>query len=75
MLFREFISKEMNTDPAHDINHIMRVVQTSKRLCLQEKANSKVIIPAAYLHDCYTLPRNTFQTFIMQLSPTVSVQI
>ncbi|WP_350305787.1 HD domain-containing protein [Photorhabdus viridis] len=58
MLFREFIAKEMNTDPAHDINHIMRVVQTSKRLCLQEKASSKVIIPAAYLHDCYTLPKN-----------------
>ncbi|NHB94970.1 hypothetical protein C5470_00455 [Photorhabdus stackebrandtii] len=47
MLFREFIYKEMNTDPAHDINHIMRIVQTSKRLCLQEKANSKVIIPVA----------------------------
>ncbi|MCT8349353.1 HD domain-containing protein [Photorhabdus temperata] len=58
MLFREFVSKEMNTDPAHDISHIIRVVQTSKRLCLQEKADSEVVIPAAYLHDCYTLPKN-----------------
>ena len=54
----DFISSEMQQDLAHDISHVLRVVKTAKSLCLQEKAISEVAIPAAYLHDCFSLAKN-----------------
>ncbi|GIQ79805.1 Sds3-like protein [Kipferlia bialata] len=38
---------------AHDIKHIRRVVKTAKQLCRKEGGNMEVIVPAAWLHDCY----------------------
>jgi uncharacterized protein len=46
------------TDSAHDISHILRVVEAAKLLCIEEGANIDVVLPAAYLHDCVTLPKN-----------------
>nr|WP_284676480.1 HD domain-containing protein [Vibrio sinus] len=48
----------MQQDPAHDINHVIRVVSMAKSLCYEEKANIDVVLPAAYLHDCFTFPKN-----------------
>jgi Predicted HD superfamily hydrolase len=45
-------------DPAHDYLHIMRVVQTAKHLCEQEKGNWAVIMPAAFFHDFINVPKN-----------------
>ena len=53
-----FVLAEMTQDEAHDVNHILRVVTTAKRLCQIEDATAEVVIPAAYLHDCFTLPKN-----------------
>jgi uncharacterized protein len=53
-----FISQEMKTDAAHDINHVQRVVHTAVKLAEQEGAILEVVIPAAYLHDCFTHPKN-----------------
>lgn len=47
-----------STDAAHDISHVKRVVTMAKKLCEKEKANIEVVLPAAYLHDCITLPKN-----------------
>ena len=54
----EFISSKMLTDAAHDLSHILRVVKTAKQLCAAEKAVYEVVVPAAYLHDCFTFPKN-----------------
>ncbi len=54
----EFIEKEMIQDPAHDINHVKRVVKTARNLCAQENAKLEVVLPAAYLHDCFTFAKN-----------------
>nr|WP_246847801.1 HD domain-containing protein [Vibrio crassostreae] len=48
----------MTQDAAHDISHIKRVVKTAKALCVQEQAKLEVVLPAAYLHDCFTFPKN-----------------
>lgn len=54
----DFISREMVQDPAHDLSHVKRVVKTALELCQQEHARIEVVLPAAYLHDCFTFPKN-----------------
>lgn len=53
-----YAKQEMTQDAAHDISHIKRVVKTAKSLCAQEQAELEVVLPAAYLHDCFTFPKN-----------------
>ncbi len=54
----EFIQNEMVQDHAHDINHLMRVVKSAKSLATNEQAKLEVVLPAAYLHDCFSFPKN-----------------
>lgn len=54
----EFIRREMIQDPAHDLSHVQRVVKTALALCQQEDAQIEIVLPAAYLHDCFTFPKN-----------------
>jgi uncharacterized protein len=46
-------------DAAHDAAHIHRVVSVSRRLALEEGARLEVVIPAAWLHDCVTVPKDS----------------
>nr|WP_282437302.1 HD domain-containing protein [Vibrio amylolyticus] len=48
----------MQQDLAHDLNHVLRVVKTAKALCQSEAAKLEVVVPAAYLHDCFSFPKN-----------------
>ncbi|EJT3518017.1 TPA: HD domain-containing protein [Vibrio parahaemolyticus] len=57
-LFLEFIQQEMQVDAAHDIEHVKRVVKTAKQLCYEENADIAIVLPAAYLHDCFTYPKD-----------------
>jgi uncharacterized protein len=54
----EFILQQQIHDAAHDIDHIKRVVATAKKLCVQEKADINIVLPAAWLHDCVSFPKN-----------------
>ena len=56
--FIEFIQSEMQQDLAHDLNHVLRVVKSAKALCAKEGACLEVVLPAAYLHDCFSFPKN-----------------
>lgn len=56
--FVEFIQSEMQQDLAHDMNHVFRVVKTARALCDSEGARIEVVLPAAYLHDCFSFPKN-----------------
>ncbi|OBA00653.1 HD domain-containing protein [Halomonas sp. G11] len=56
--FISFINAEMEQDSAHDLNHVLRVVKTAKSLCAIEGAKLEVVLPAAYLHDCFSFPKN-----------------
>ncbi|HGF5187473.1 TPA: HD domain-containing protein [Vibrio parahaemolyticus] len=57
-LFLEFMQQEMQVDAAHDIEHVKRVVNTAKQLCDEENADIAIVLPAAYLHDCFTYPKD-----------------
>lgn len=56
--FASFIQTEMKTDLAHDFQHVLRVVKNAKHLCQEEAAEPMIVIPAAWLHDCLSLPKN-----------------
>ncbi|WP_372882997.1 HD domain-containing protein [Psychromonas sp.] len=56
--FLEYIQTEMDQDLAHDINHVLRVVKTAKFLCRKERALEEIVVPAAYLHDCFSFSKN-----------------
>ena len=56
--FAAFVREQETADSAHDMQHIERVVLTTHRLAKTEGADLAVVIPAAWLHDCVTLPKN-----------------
>ncbi|HHX8290456.1 TPA: HD domain-containing protein [Vibrio diabolicus] len=56
--FLEFMQQEMQVDAAHDISHVQRVVKTAKKLAMEEGADLSIVLPAAYLHDCFTYPKD-----------------
>ncbi|KZM40769.1 phosphohydrolase [Marinomonas sp. SBI22] len=56
--FAAFIQAEMQTDLAHDYQHVLRVVKNASKLCQQEGAIEAVVLPAAWLHDCLSLPKD-----------------
>ncbi len=56
--FAAFIQTEMTTDTAHDFNHVLRVVKSARQLCEAEGAQPEVVMPAAWLHDCFTYPKD-----------------
>jgi len=53
-----YMSERVSTDPAHDILHVRRVVSLAKALAESEQADLQVVLPAAWLHDCITLPKD-----------------
>lgn len=48
-------------DAAHDLGHIRRVVMNARRLAGAEQARLEVVLPAAWLHDCVTVPKDSPQ--------------
>jgi uncharacterized protein len=41
----------MENDSAHDFEHTMRVYKNAQKICKKEKANEKLVLSAALLHD------------------------
>jgi uncharacterized protein len=55
-----FVREHMTAiDPAHDPMHIERVVANARHLAAGEGARLEIVIPAAWLHDCVTLPKHS----------------
>lgn len=61
--FAEFAGRAMAEapDPAHDMAHIERVVANARRLGAAERADMAIVLPAAWLHDCVVLPKDSPQ--------------
>ena len=57
-LKREVI-KIMDNDPAHDFEHVMRVYSNAKKISKEEKANQKLVLSAALLHDIVSYPKSS----------------
>src|SRR5881394_3801333 len=49
------------SDRAHDEGHIRRVVASAKKLAAAEDAELAVVLPAAWLHDCVAIAKNSPQ--------------
>ncbi|MCG9227916.1 HD domain-containing protein [Vibrio diabolicus] len=54
----QFLEFMQQVDAAHDISHVQRVVNTAKKLAMEEGADLSIVLPAAYLHDCFTYPKD-----------------
>ncbi len=46
-------------DAAHDLAHIRRVVANAQALAATEGARLEVVLPAAWLHDCVAVPKDS----------------
>ena len=57
--FEQFIYAELGGDAAHGLSHIRRVVSNARRLSMTENAKLAIVIPAAWLHDCVSVPKNS----------------
>lgn len=58
--FAAFLEDEMPiADAAHDLSHIHRVVATARRLAAIEGADPAVVLPAAWLHDCIAVAKDS----------------
>jgi len=55
----EFLHHTMDGDPAHDISHVQRVVQNTLRLTEAEGGDLAVTLPAAWLHDCISVAKDS----------------
>ncbi|WP_333608318.1 HD domain-containing protein [Arsukibacterium sp.] len=54
----DFVCQHMQQDVAHDRQHVLRVVKLAKRLCAEEGAQLQIVLPAAYLHDCFSYAKD-----------------
>lgn len=45
------VKEIMDNDSAHDFDHVMRVYKNAQKICKKEKANEKLVLCAALLHD------------------------
>ena len=54
-----FVRETMATDAAHDVAHVRRVVATARRLAAGEGSDLRVVVAAAWLHDCVTVPKDS----------------
>jgi len=46
-------------DAAHDLSHVQRVLKNALYLAENEGANSRIIVPAACLHDCVAVAKDS----------------
>lgn len=46
-------------DAGHGLDHVQRVVQNATLIGHQERANAEIVLPAAWLHDCVLVPKNS----------------
>lgn len=60
-IFRSFLSKQSEGDPAHDLQHIERVVLNTRHLASIEGLTLEILLPAAYLHDCVHVAKDSPQ--------------
>lgn len=53
--------RSSRADAAHHLPHVRRVVANAKRLAASENTRLEIVLPAAWLHDCVTIPKDSPQ--------------
>jgi uncharacterized protein len=60
--FAAFLVEQENaSDAAHDEGHVRRVVANARKLAEAEGADLAVVLPAAWLHDCVVIAKNSLE--------------
>lgn len=59
--FEAFLQEQGFHDSSHGLDHIKRVVLSAKRIGASEHARPGVVVPAAWLHDCVAVEKNSPQ--------------
>ena len=57
--FRSFVAAQPDADPGHGPTHLERVVATAVRLAQEEGARLEIVLPAAWLHDCVHVAKDS----------------
>lgn len=57
--FIQFLADQPGCDPGHGLVHLRRVVATAIRLAGEEGARIEVVLPAAWLHDCVHVAKDS----------------
>jgi uncharacterized protein len=58
--FERFAAQRSSqTDVAHDLAHVRRVVSNAKRLAASEDVRMEIVLPAAWLHDCVNIAKDS----------------
>lgn len=57
--FIRFIGEQPGSDPGHGLIHLHRVVATALQLATAEGARIEVVLPAAWLHDCVHVSKDS----------------
>ena len=60
-LFERFLSDQPGSDPGHGLVHVRRVVATASQLGAAEGARGEIVLPAAWLHDCVHIAKDSPQ--------------
>ncbi|HLF31040.1 MAG TPA: HD domain-containing protein [Xanthomonadales bacterium] len=55
----QFVASVEAADAAHDISHVRRVANNVAELTRKENADARVTLPAAWLHDCVAVAKNS----------------
>ncbi|MES2208154.1 MAG: HD domain-containing protein [Pseudomonadota bacterium] len=63
-LFEQIVAQkiqeiDLSNDPAHDFLHFKRVVSLAKKICQLEHGKAAIVVPAAWLHDCVIIPKDS----------------
>jgi uncharacterized protein len=75
-LFADFIEQLEVVDAGHDSNHVKRVVKSALQFAEAEGAELAVVLPAAWLHDCVPVAKNSpLRDKASQLSAEKAVQL
>jgi uncharacterized protein len=65
------VKEIMDNDSAHDFEHVMRVYKNAQKICTLEKANEKLVLSSALLHDIVSYPKSDKRS---KLSPIQSAK-
>jgi len=57
--FRRFVADQPGADPGHGPVHLERVVANALKLAAEEGARLDVVLPAAWLHDCVHVAKDS----------------
>lgn len=59
--FAAYLTTNIFADAAHDREHVRRVVANARALAAETGASLDIVIPAAWLHDCVAVPKDSLQ--------------